>query len=122
MGWSATALYVAGDVDRAYQRYDEVLEILRAARAVGKPFAGVFMWLSPKNEMYAHGIRQDGPQLIKSIRDSLDYPPFSWHYDDAPLFEFIRDDPEWIELMEEIERRIAREREYYQQHKDEPLF
>jgi TolB-like protein len=122
-GWWASALYVAGNVDRAYQLYGEGLEFGRAALAVEKSLrADAFLWLHPMNAMYAHGIRQDGPLLIKSIRESLDYPYFEWQYDNAPLFDFIRDDPEWIELMNEIERRVARERQYYEQQKDEPLF
>jgi TolB-like protein len=123
MGWWASALYVSGNVDRAYELYDEKLEFRRAALAVEKSIrADGFLWLHPMNAMYAHGIRQDGPLLIKSIRESLDYPYFEWQYDNAPLFDFIRDDPEWIELMNEIKRRVARERQYYEQHKDEPLF
>jgi hypothetical protein len=32
------------------------------------------------------------------------------------------DDPEWLALIAEIDAELARQREWYEAHKDEPLF
>jgi len=114
--------YQLGDVGLANPILDELLEILRAAREVDRNAGDPGAWVSPMNEVPIHAIRQNAPMVIESIRNSIYEPYFGWFGEEGPMFDFIRDDPGWIELMDEIESRVARERQYYAQHKDEPLF
>ena len=115
-------LYRSGDIDRANLILDELLEIVRAARAVERHAGDPGAWVSPMAEVPIHAIRHDVPMVIDLIRSSMYEPYFGWFGEEGPLFDYIRDDPEWIELMDEIDERVTSEREYYAQHKDEPLF
>jgi len=39
-----------------------------------------------------------------------------------PFYESMRAEPEWIELVNELEADISRQRQWFEEHKDEPSF
>ena len=118
----AAILYQSGEVDRANQLFDRLLEVLRASRRIERHLDDPGRWVGAINEVPIHAVRQDREMLLDTVRNSLDELTFRWFTQEGPLFDFIRDDPEWIELMHKIDERVARERQYYDEHKDEPLF
>ena len=118
----AAILYQSGDVDRANQLFDQLLEVLRASRRIERHLDDPGRWVGAINEIPIHAVRQDREMLLETVRDSLDELAFRWFTQEGPLFDFIRNDPEWIELMHKIDERVARERQYYEQHRSEPLF
>ena len=40
----------------------------------------------------------------------------------SPHYDSMRQEPEWIDLVNELEADIARQRQWYEEHKDDPLF
>ena len=117
----AAILYRSGDVDRANALFDPLLEVLRASRQIERHLDDPGRWVGAINEVPIHAVRQDREMLLETVRDSLDELAFRWFAEEGPLFDFVRHDREWIELMDAISARVASEREYYEQHKEEPL-
>lgn len=119
---TAAILYRSGDIGVADRLFDELLDILRSARMIERHHDDPGAWVSTLNEIPIHAIRQDRLKTIKTLRNSLDEWNFGWFAQEGPLFDFIREDPEWVDLMNEIERRAARELQWYEEHRHEPLF
>jgi hypothetical protein len=44
-----------------------------------------------------------------------------WELRSMP-YDLMREDPEWIDLINELEADIARQRQWFENHKDDPLF
>ncbi len=46
----------------------------------------------------------------------------SWCRLRFPVYDPMREEPEWISLINKLETDIARQRQWYEDHKDDPLF
>jgi hypothetical protein len=69
-------------------------------------------------------LRGDKQKAISALREAVD---MGWREDwhlllYLPFYEPMRAEPEWIELVNELEADIARQRQWFEEHKDEPLF
>jgi hypothetical protein len=70
-----------------------------------------------------HLARGDKPKVIAAGRDAFEagFRGPTWQYKSAAA-ALMLDDPEWLALVDEIEADLARQRDWYEAHKDEPLF
>ncbi len=71
-----------------------------------------------------HAIRGDNQQAISALREAMD---LGWRKDwwwllHHPMLDRVQNEPEWVELVSELEADIARQRQWYEEHKDDPLF
>lgn len=113
----AYTLYVNGEQDRANYLFDQALEIMQSMhRTRGR---GYLIW-----DVFIHATRGNKQKAISALRDAIStgWRMDWWFYPRLPAFDSIRGEPEWIELMNELEADIARQRQWYEDHKDEPLF
>ena len=70
-----------------------------------------------------HAMRGDGQKAVYALRNAKDFglPMDSWRLR-LPYYDFMLEVLDWNSLMEELEADIARQREWYEEHKVEPLF
>jgi len=69
-----------------------------------------------------HVIRGDKAQAIESLRDAIDDDwRDTWWRLRAPIFDSMLDEPEWNELIEQLDREADEQWQWYLDHKDEPL-
>ena len=113
----AYTLYVNDEQDRANYLFDQALEIMQSMhRTRGR---GYLVW-----DVFIHATRGNKQKAISALRDAINtgWRQDWWYYPRFPAFDSIRGEPEWIELMNELEADIVRQRQWYEDHKDEPLF
>ncbi len=116
----AFALYETGERDRANQLLDRAIEIIiRQSEHLERPVAPVeFPIVLP-----ILALREDRTELIKTLRFLIDYGWCKgWFNLKSRYFDFVRDDPEFVELMSRLEEHAANEWRLYEELKDEPLF
>jgi TolB-like protein/DNA-binding winged helix-turn-helix (wHTH) protein len=120
---TAMTLHKQGDTARADEVFDAVLEW---TASVGPFPRGAFdpgaLDGGPMVTMPIHAIRQDREAVLRTLREGLDEGYLGWFGQGGPLFDFIRDDPEWIGLMKRLDDMTARQWDGYNDHRNEPLF
>jgi hypothetical protein len=79
-------------------------------------------WGGPMNVLQIHAIRQDRDTVLRILREGIDAGYLGWFGQDGPLFDFIRNDPEWIEQMDRLAENTERQWQIYRELKNEPLF
>ena len=115
---SAYTLHVDGRLDRANYLFNQMLEIMQSTHRIrGRDAYGAW-------DAAIHAIRGDNQQAISALREAVD---LGWRKDwwwllRYPFFDGVRNDPEWLKLVSELEADIARQRLWYEEHKDDPLF
>jgi len=113
---AAWALLQSGDSERANYLFDQLLAWMQTThrtRGPGYESADVFI----------HVIRGDKQKAIAALRSAInDGWRQNWFRLRYPLFDVMLDEPEWGELMTELEADIARQRQWFEDHKDDPLF
>ncbi len=109
-------LYVDGQLDRANYLFDRALEIMPSMhriRGVGYDEQDVFI----------HATRGEKRKAIAALREAIDMGwRRGWWVIRSPNYDSMREEPEWIDLVNELEADIARQRQWYEDHKDDPLF
>ena len=88
-------------------------------------------------DVYIHAVRRDRDRAIAGLREAIDmgwrvsmngrflswsWCCFWWQLRDDWKLANLHQDPEFIALMNELEVDIRRQREWYEDHKAEPLF
>ncbi len=113
---AATILYADGEVERANYLFDQLDAGWRSMPFFGQdgnPFFHV--WVS-----YVRGEKQ---AAIESLRNAAEEGGIGWSWRfDAPVWDGMQGEPGWAELVAEIQGEMRRQREWYEAHKDEPLF
>jgi tetratricopeptide (TPR) repeat protein len=113
---AAYMLYIDGRLDRANYLFDQVLETMQSMhRTRGR---GYGTW-----DVFIHTVRGERQKAVSALREALDvgWREYWWRLR-FPVYDSMREEPEWIELMNEIEADIADQRRWFEEHKDEPLF
>ncbi|MEE8426736.1 MAG: winged helix-turn-helix domain-containing protein [Woeseiaceae bacterium] len=113
----AYTLYVDGELDRANYLFDRSLETMRSMhRTRGWGYGA---W-----DAAIHAVRGEKQKAISALREAIDvgWRQEWWWVLRSPLFDAMRDESEWVGLVAELEADIARQRQWYEDHKDEPLF
>ena len=112
----AYTLYVDGQLDRANYLFDHALETMQSmhrVRGIGYDEMDVFI----------HAMRGEKRKAISALREAIGMGwRRGWWVLRSPLYDSMREEPEWIDLVNELEADIARQRQWYEDHKDEPLF
>jgi glycosidase len=113
---AAYLLYIDGRVDRANNIFDQALETMQSVhRTRGRGYA---VW-----DVFIHTVRGEKQQAISALREAIDVGwRESWWQLRFPVYDSIQEEPEWIELMNELEVDIADQRKWFDEHKNDPLF
>lgn len=113
---AASTLYADGEIERANYLLDQAVaavESLPSSRVTGHRKIPVFI----------HVVRGDKQKAIAALRAKFEADgvnaTFAYR---SPLVAPMQDEPEWLALVAEIEAEFARQLEWYQAHKDDPLF
>jgi len=111
-------LYVDGRLDRANYLSDQMLETMQSMhRTRGRSAYGGW-------DAVIHAIRGDNEQAVSALREAvnLGWRKDWWWLSRSPMLDRVRNDPEWMEVVSELEADIALQRQWYEEHKDDPLF
>ena len=114
---AATILIETGKPDRANEILDAMLTRMKTmSRTRGMGYGA---W-----DAAVYALRGDKVRTIASFRDAIreGWRTDWWWFIRHSVFDDLRDDPEWVALVAELEEDIARQRQWYEEHKDEPLF
>ena len=108
--------YMDGQLGRANNLFDQSLALMK----VGKRIGGLDY---EDQDIYIHTLRGDIDEATSALREFLDLRIVNdhWMYD-IWVFDDLREDSEAAALFEELNGIIATERQWYLDHKDEPLF
>ena len=112
----ALALNDTGNKERADYLFDASLEVLETLHRVrGDAPVGLL-------DVYIHAARNDEKAAKAALREAFD---MGWRLDIAnlrlPPLEAWLSDPEWLAIVEQFEADLARQRQWYEEHKDDPL-
>lgn len=111
----ACALYLTGDLDRANILIGQVFETIQAMHRVRG--AGYGAW-----DVYIHAARGNRHEAIVALRDAIDTGwRDQWWRLRTLYFDEMKNEPEWIRLIDELEADISRQRRSYENNKDDPL-
>jgi len=113
---AACAMYLTGDLGRANYLIGQVFETIQSMHRVRGPGYGVW-------DVYIHVARGNKLEALAALRDAVDTGwRDQWWRLRSPYFDIMNTESEWNDLIDEIEAEIAGQRQWYQSHKDEPLF
>jgi TolB-like protein/Tfp pilus assembly protein PilF len=113
---AAYLLYHDGEKNRANYLFDQALETIRSMRRNG--------WLGYRLlDAFIYVTRGDQASAILALRDAVETGwRSSWWELRFPHFASMQDDSEWMELVAEIEAGVRQQRQWFEEHKDDPLF
>jgi len=116
IAYIAYTLYVDGQLDRANYLFDHALESMKSRhRTRGPGYA--------EKDVFIHVTRGNKEKAISALREAISMGwRTGWWVLRSPYYVSMWEEPEWIELVNELEADIARQRQWYEDHKDEPLF
>ena len=111
----ATLLYWTGERDRANYLFDRVLEYFQTLhRTRGAPFGHL--------DVQIHAIRGEHEKAIVALQEAYDmgWRLTAWQLR-LPPFDALSGNPKWDEIVDLFEADLVRQRQWYEEHKDEPL-
>ena len=122
---AAYSLYVDDETDRADYLFDQALDAMQSMhRLDGFAYRSMF-----SNEGYGvldvfiHVTRGDQQLAILALRDAVESGwRSSWWELSFPHYASMQGNPEWNELLAQIEADIRKQQQWYEEHKDDPLF
>ncbi len=113
---AASVLYYVGELERANYLFDQALTVMRTLQRSGT---------SGYHDVDAliHTVRGNKKKATAALRAAVEADAtFAAGKYRAPPFASMLDEPEWLALIDAIAAEFTREREWYEAHKDEPLF
>lgn len=113
---AAEILWHSGDRDRADYLFDQSLEFMKTLhRTRGAPI-GIL-------DVRIHVIRGDAEQAIAGLREAYD---MGWRASAVVLrfrpFDAMQENAEWVDIVELFEADLARQRQWYAEHQNDPLY
>ncbi len=105
---TAYALYVGGELKRANDLFDQALMTMQSMHRIRG--LGYGTW-----DVFTHAVRGEKQKAISALRDY-------WWRLQYPVYDFMREEPEWIKPVNEIDADIADQRRWFEEHKNDPLF
>jgi TolB-like protein len=114
LAWGLMAGYVLhadGELERADYLFEQSLIAMASMSRTGAVGYG-------SNDAIIHLVRGDKQKAIAAAREAFQEGEISagWQLR-SPLLAPLRDEPEWLALVAEIEAELARQREWYEAHK-----
>ncbi len=62
-------------------------------------------------------------KAISALREAINAGwSWGWWQLNFPYYDSMREEQEWVDLVNELEADIARQQQWYEDHKDDPLF
>jgi TolB-like protein/Tfp pilus assembly protein PilF len=109
------ALYATGQKERANSVLDQALDYMKTIdRVRGDGYSEL--------DVIIHVLRGDKQKAVLALREAVDAGwRDNWWRLRYPFFEVMLDEPEWVELMTEIEADIALQMQWFEDHKDSPV-
>ena len=106
------ALYLTGKTERGSYLLDQYL-----AFQATEPRQG-------PGPVFVHAIRGEKGKAIAALRQALDEGwRANWYrVTRYPMFNPMLEEPEWVDLITELEEDIATQRRWFEDHQDDPLF
>jgi hypothetical protein len=112
----AYTLYADGQLDRANYLFDGILEASQSMHRTRGRAYGIL-------DVFIHVTRGEKRKAISALREAIDVGwRKHWWKLRSPLYDSMREEPEWVDLVSKLEADIARQRQWYEDHKDDPLF
>jgi len=112
----ACTLYADGQLDQANYLFDEMLEGMQSLHRTRGRAYGII-------DVFIHVTRGEKQKAILALREAIDMGwRRAWWMLRTPHYDSMRQEPEWVDLVNELEADIARQRRWYETHKDDPLF
>ena len=109
------ALWESGDQERSNYLFDEQLAWMETTHRTRGDGYGA-------SDVLIHVLRGEKQKAIVALRDAIDTGwREDWFYLRFPVFDIMLDEPEWVDLLTELEADIARQRQWFENHKDDPL-
>ncbi|MBT8061461.1 MAG: tetratricopeptide repeat protein, partial [Gammaproteobacteria bacterium] len=103
-------LYLTGDIERGNYLLDQAVAYYESQPRVGP------------GPVFIHGIRGERDKAIASLRRAMDEGwRGNWFRLRYPMFDHMLNEPEWVNLVTELEADIAAQRRWYEEHQDDPL-
>jgi TolB-like protein/Tfp pilus assembly protein PilF len=102
-------LALLAEVERAVQR-------MRKLQGSG--------WVAGNEDAQIYAIRGEKERALDALEAAIDagWMFFSFGLEDDPSFDAYKDDPRFLEIVQKLRNRLAQERQWYQDHKGDPLF
>jgi tetratricopeptide (TPR) repeat protein len=111
----AYTLYADGQLDRANYLFDGILEAAQSMHRTRGRAYGIL-------DVFIHVTRGEKQKAISALREAIDVGwRTGWWELRFPHYDSMWEEPEWIDLVNELEADIARQRQWYEDHKDDPL-
>lgn len=113
---AASVMYADGELERANYLYDRALAAMQSM-----PRSGTTGY--QEIDVLIHVVRGEKQKAIAALRAAFEEDAVfaAGKYRSPPMATML-DEPEWLALVAEIEAEFAREREWFEAHKDDPLF
>ena len=112
----AHTLYADGQLERANYLFDGMLDAMQSMHRTRGRAYGII-------DVFIHVTRGEKQKAISALRDATDVGwRAGWWELRSPLYDSMREEPEWIDLVSELEADIDRQRQWYEDHKDDLLF
>ena len=112
----AHTLYADGQLDQANYLFDRMLQDMQSLHRTRGRGYGIL-------DVFVHVTRGEKRKAISALREAIDMGwRRTWWMLRTPHYDSMRQEPEWINLVNELEADIARQRQWYEDHKDDPLF
>ena len=103
-------------MDRANYLFDQAIDAMQSMRRTGRLGYGVL-------DVFIHVTRGNEQLAIEALRDAVRSGWRSpWWELRFPHYASMQDYPEWVSLMTEIEADIREQRQWFDEHKDDPIF
>jgi hypothetical protein len=81
-------------------------------------------WVAGHEDAQIYAIRGEKDRALDALEAAIDagWMFYSYGLDNDPSFDACKDDPRFLANVEKLRNRMAQERQWYQDHKDDPLY
>ena len=81
-------------------------------------------WVAGNEDAQIYAIRGEKDRALDALEAVIDsgWMFYSFGLENDPSFDAYKDDERFLSIVQKLADRMAEERQYYEEHKDEPLF
>ena len=81
-------------------------------------------WVAGNEDAQIYAIRGEKDRALDALEAAIDagWMFYSFGLESDPSFNAFKNDPRFVELVQKLEKRMAGERKWYEEHKDDPLY
>jgi TolB-like protein/Tfp pilus assembly protein PilF len=110
------SLYASGEQERGNILLDMALTYMAGAHRIrGEGYSEL--------DVIVHVLRGDKQLAIQALEEAIDIGwRDNWWRLRYPFYDVMEDEPEWNRLVSDLEADIAAQWQWYEEHKDDPLF